>query len=34
MAKNEWPAYGDDIEPIALPTFAYDDEQEITTGDE
>lgn len=34
LALEEWPAYGDDIEPIALPTFAYDDEQEITTGDE
>ena len=34
LALEEWPSYGQDIEPIALPTFAYDDEQEITTGDE
>lgn len=34
LALEEWPSYGQDIEPIALPTFAYDDEQEITMGDE
>ena len=33
IKSNNWPGYGDEIEPIELPFFAYDDE-EIFFGDE